>query len=335
MCIRRKATDYDFEEYLISDQLRSVCRARCKLSNTTVALKIYNKQQLSKHSAGSLLSKEQVYREVRNHGRVTGHPSVVSLYGAFEDQRAMILVLEYCGGGDIHDEMESLGVYSSQRAQAVARGLVSALAHLDQRGIIHGDVKPENMFLDSAGNVKLGDFGLSLDVFLDLPCQVSGSLPYIAPELASPLLATAQGERVGRRAWATRSTKADVWSCGVTTFEILTGVRLFRSKDKTKCAMKITMGANADKIQALPKLQADFVTWCLQVDVEARASSHELLQHPWMNGEGKLGQSLLRAMDFILTKGLRLRTAGDERPAPTRNSVDSTRPQRLKSSTMR
>ena len=295
----RKATDYEFEQYIESGGVRSICRAHCKLSGKPVALKIYNKCELSMHSVGHRLSKEQVYREIRNHGKATGHLNVLSLYGAFEDRNAIVLVLEFCEGGDVLKEMRRVVPYPQQRALLIIGGLVSALAHLDANAIIHSDVKPENILICRSVDgdvVKLADFGLSLDASVDLPCQISGTLEYLAPEVASLLLGKLTSDDDVTS--ATRSTKADVWSCGVTAFEILTGTRLFCAQSSKKCIRKIMMGPKPDKIRALPRLQADFCSMALRVDAENRVSSHELLQHPMFSGQSEFRiENLLRTIE--------------------------------------
>jgi hypothetical protein len=130
---------------------------------------------------------EDMRSEVQILQHLVGVPGVVQLRGAYEDCRAVNLVLELCAGGDLLDHILCSGRLPEDDAAAAARAIVLALQRCHARGVMHRDVKPENFLLAAAGcaaSCRVSDFGVSA---LFSPGQkfreVVGTPYYMAPEV--------------------------------------------------------------------------------------------------------------------------------------------------------
>jgi serine/threonine-protein kinase len=140
------------------------------------------------------------------------HPNVVRVYdfGHDPDGRPFI-VMEYVEGGSLADALARDGALSPARVVAVARDCCAGLAYAHAAGLVHRDLKPQNLLLDPDCRVKIADFGIArtLDgTSLTLTGSVLGTAGYLAPEQAG-------GEQV--------TAAADIYSLGVTLHQLVTG----------------------------------------------------------------------------------------------------------------
>jgi serine/threonine protein kinase len=93
--------------------------------------------------------------------RALSHPNIIALHEVFEELDELLMVLEYCGGKELFDEILARNQYSEDDARPIFKCLLRACAFLHKKGIIHRDIKPENVKIESGGVVKLLDFGLA------------------------------------------------------------------------------------------------------------------------------------------------------------------------------
>jgi serine/threonine protein kinase len=158
---------------------------------------------------------EQFLREAQLVGQLS-HPAIVQLYDVgINEQGTPFLVMEYIAGKTLE---QRLGPFSLtvQRACTWAADLARALSLAHRADIIHGDIKPGNIFVTSDEKVKLGDFGIArLVTQASGPDRVLGTPAYLAPELI-------RGEPQDQR--------SDQFSFGVVFYQMLTGVRPFQGK---------------------------------------------------------------------------------------------------------
>ena len=155
--------------------------------------------------------RDRFLREAQLAARLS-HPRLVRVYdfGHDPDGRPFI-VMEYVEGGSLAETLARDGVLSPARVVAVARDCCSGLAYAHAAGLVHRDLKPQNLLLDLDGRVKIADFGIarSLDgTSLTLTGSVLGTAGYLAPEQAG-------GEQV--------SAAADIYGLGVTLHQLTTG----------------------------------------------------------------------------------------------------------------
>ncbi|KAM3272155.1 hypothetical protein ACQJBY_042391 [Aegilops geniculata] len=156
----------------------------------------------------------RVLREVVAMRRLR-HPGVLRLHEVLATRSRIYLVMELAPRGDLQSMLAALPNrrFSEKAARRVFVQLTAALAHCHARGVTHRDVKPQNVLLDSAGNLKVSDFGLSAlpdtlrdDGRLHTAC---GTPAYAAPEVLRHI--------------SYDGAKADAWSCGVMLFVLLAG----------------------------------------------------------------------------------------------------------------
>ena len=155
---------------------------------------------------------EQFLREAQLVGQLS-HPAIVQLYDVgIDEQGRPFLVMEYVAGKTLEDYLESSWL-TVQRACAWAADLGRALAVAHRTGIIHGDIKPGNIFVTLEEKVKLGDFGIArLATQASGSERVKGTPAYLAPE---QILGASQDQR------------SDQFSFGIVFYELLTGERPF------------------------------------------------------------------------------------------------------------
>ena len=196
---------YEALESIGSGTTSRVERARDNVIGRTVALKTFI------HSFDEDLE-EQFLREAQLVGQLS-HPAIVQLYDVgIHEHGTPFLVMEYIAGKTLEEYLESSSL-TVQRACAWAADLARALAVAHRTGIIHGDIKPGNIFVTPEEKVKLGDFGIArLATQVSGSERVKGTPAYLAPE---QILGASQDQR------------SDQFSFGIVFYQLLTGARPF------------------------------------------------------------------------------------------------------------
>ncbi len=132
----------------------------------------------------------EILVELNAFKRIGHHDFIVTLHSAFRHNVCCYLVMDCLGGGDLRHFMRINGSLSEQSVVYIVGCIGSALHHIHERGVIHRDVKPENIGLDTLGRPYLTDFGISLVSNTNNPIPLcessSGTLPYLAPEVLAP-----------------------------------------------------------------------------------------------------------------------------------------------------
>eukprot|EP00040_Diaphanoeca_grandis_P021989 m.117649 g.117649 ORF g.117649 m.117649 type:complete len:639 (-) comp28593_c0_seq3:314-2230(-) len=173
------------------------------ITGTEVAVKIIDKNNMSESSLAKLLREVKIMKMLR-------HPNIVELYEVIETEDTLYLIMEYASGGEVFDFLVEHGRMKEKVARQKFRQILSAVEYCHAQGIVHRDLKAENLLLDHDMNVKIADFGFSnyysVGVKLDTFC---GSPPYAAPELF-------QGKKYD-------GPEVDVWSLGVILYTLVSG----------------------------------------------------------------------------------------------------------------
>lgn len=156
-------------------------------------------------------NRRRFLREVQASSRISGHPHVVSLIdtGVLEDGRPY-LVMERCDGGNLADMIDQ-GPIPASDAVALIEAAASALGAAHSAGVLHRDVKPGNILLDSYGSPRLSDFGIAA-------IQREGQEPTVTLECLTPDYAPPEAF-----ALAAPTPAGDVWSMGAVLMALVTG----------------------------------------------------------------------------------------------------------------
>jgi beta-lactam-binding protein with PASTA domain/serine/threonine protein kinase len=166
-------------------------------------------------------------REARSAARLS-HPNVVAVYDQGDDHGTVFLAMELVEGHTLRDVIRKESPMTPSRALALVEPMLSALAAAHRAGLIHRDVKPENVLIADDGRVKVADFGLARAISTETQHTATGgvligTVSYLAPELV-----------VDGRADA----RADVYAAGVVLFELLTGVKPHEGETPIQVAYK-------------------------------------------------------------------------------------------------
>jgi serine/threonine protein kinase len=194
------------------------------------------------------------------------HDNIVHVYASGESAGVKYIVMEHLGGGTLADKLAK-GALPPVEAVSHAAALCDALAYSHKRGIVHRDVKPANVLFTADGKPILSDFGVAkssstLSGALTQQASVVGAPRYMAPEQEL-------GDHV--------SDRADVYSLGLTLYEMLTGeppsaaVRLQRIVDE--------QNHFAQLLPHLPSSVTELLHRCLQLDPAARPAAAEFARH--------------------------------------------------------
>ncbi|MDP9238482.1 MAG: AAA family ATPase, partial [Chloroflexota bacterium] len=163
----------------------------------------------------------RVRREAQAMGRLGDHPHIVTIFDTGDEAGAPYIVSQYRGGGSVEDVLAQADQHriASDRAMRIAAQVCDALAHAHGRGIIHRDLKPGNIWLDTDGNVALGDFGLAVAIDhsrMTIAGMMVGTVAYMPPEQA-----------LGR----TPDARSDLYALGAMLYEMVCGRPPFLGDD--------------------------------------------------------------------------------------------------------
>ena len=157
------------------------------------------------------------------------HPNIVQVFDYGQSSDNYYIVMEFVEGADLRHYIKREGMLSNERAVEIAHDVALGLGAAHSRGIVHRDVKPQNIMLNDDGLVKLTDFGIA-SVYKDADAErltttgmTLGTVQYYAPEQA-------QGEIV--------NPSADIYALGIVMYEMLTGHTPFDGDTPVAVAMK-------------------------------------------------------------------------------------------------
>ena len=200
------ADRYELEELVGTGGMSSVFRARDLQLEREVAIKI-----LHEHYAQDPEYLERFRREARAVARLS-HPNIVTVIDRGDDEGRQYIVFEHVEGENLKELVLRSGRLPVRRALELALHIADGLSFAHEHGLVHRDVKPQNVLLSSEGEVKVTDFGIARSLHVEQGVTQTGTVlgtgEYLAPEQAS-------GKPV--------SPATDVYSLGVVLWELLAG----------------------------------------------------------------------------------------------------------------
>lgn len=188
------------------------------------AMKVLRKSELVKRNqVGHTVMERKIMSSI-------DHPFIVGLKYSFQTATKLVMVSDYCCGGEIFFHLKKFRSFSEAMVRFYAAELVAAIGHLHERDIIYRDLKPENILLDETGHVRLTDFGLSKTDCTDFAGAKTfcGTPEYLAPEML-----------VSRKKKTEYGKAIDWWSLGTLMYEMLTGWPPFFDRNIEQMCTKI------------------------------------------------------------------------------------------------
>lgn len=260
--------DFEVGSLIGEGALAKVYQARIVPTNEKRALKLMSKRVIIKKNLEPFL-----YREIKIHAMLR-HPNILRLYDFFWNDQNVYLVLELAPQGDLYTRLvlQEHSRFSPKRAAKVKsvfcvifltnvsfskqfmRQICDALDYCHKEGVIHCDIKAENLLLDVNGNIKLADFGLSVHSPPERQQTICGTPAYLAPEI----LAKKKYDH-----------RVDIWACGVLAYELLVGVTPLER-------------GSLDFTEHVDAMARDYITKFLRVKPRLRMTLEESLRHEWI-----------------------------------------------------
>lgn len=181
-----------------------------------VAIKV-----IHQHLANDANFQEKFVLEAKTAAKLS-HPNLVNVFDQGSDSGTTYLVMEYVPGITLRDALNEYGPLPTVRALEMMAQILSGLAAAHRAGILHRDLKPDNVLLADDGRVKLGDFGLARAISAHTSTgDLVGTIAYLSPELVTRGLADA---------------RSDVYAAGILLYELLTGKQPFEGEQAVQIA---------------------------------------------------------------------------------------------------
>jgi len=274
---------FEVQDLLGEGNYSQVLHAQLRSTRQGIALKIIEKAKLKRYKKEDEVRCEKwVLTKLR-------HPSMVRLYASFQDQSALYLALELLPGGELWAMAHKQGVRPSLAAFYTAQ-MLEVLQHLHDNGVVHRDVKPENVLLTADRYIKVIDFGTAKLL------RTSDRHAAAIGETGTDLRAGKFKEFVGTPEYMSPEAinnkdadhRADLWSLGCFVYMLLTGQPAFKG-GSDYLTFKRTLARKFRFPEGMPAAPADLIDRLLVLDPKGRlggreGETHEALrQHEWFS----------------------------------------------------
>lgn len=198
--------------------LGKVWKSTHKKFNLELAVKQMPKAKvLAKKSTQNVLNEQKVLAILK-------HPFITNMHYAFSDKLNLYLVLDLMTGGDLRYHICQKKTFQENQVKFILACVVLSLEYVHSMGLIHKDLKPDNLLFDTKGYLHLTDFGNAKFVMEDNSEDTSGTPGYIAPEIINH---------------GTQTYAVDMYALGVIAFELITGKLPYSGKSRQEIRDKV------------------------------------------------------------------------------------------------
>ena len=234
-----------------------------RLTRRLVAIKAINMEFMKDESSKKKMSNEISILKILR------HPNVVKLLETFDTDKHHLIVMELCPGGDLLNYVRKRRKLNEKMAKFVFKQIMEGLLYIHQNGVVHRDIKLDNILLDGHGNIKIADFGVSRK-FVDneILFEQCGTPAYIAPEIVREL--------------GYKGFPVDIWSAGVCLYAMLYGNVPFKANQMGDLN-KMILDATIEYKDTASEESRDLMQRMLQKNPNKRLTAEEVLDHSWFD----------------------------------------------------
>jgi len=249
------ASRYEVIEELGKGGMGRVYKALDKEINEEVAIKLLKPEIASDDST------VERFRNELKFARKISHKNVCRMYHLSKEEETPYITMEYVPGEDLKSLVKRKGKLADEEAISIAKQVCEGLAEAHELGVVHRDLKPQNIMIDEKGRAKIMDFGIARSVEAPGVTQTGmmiGTPDYISPEQA-------EGEEADHR--------ADIYSLGVVLYEMVTGSLPFKGDIALSVALKHKTEIPPNPKKLNPKVSEELsklILICMEKDRERR-----------------------------------------------------------------
>ncbi|KAM4737390.1 NUAK family SNF1-like kinase 1 [Anableps anableps] len=253
---------YEVMETLGKGTYGKVKKAVERASMRTVAIKSIRKERITDD-----LDRIHIQREIEITSSLR-HSNIIRFLEVFESRDKIVIVMEYASRGELYDYIQERKRLPETEARSIFRQIASAVHYCHKNGVVHRDLKLENILLDQDLNVKLADFGLSNNFQTGSLLQTyCGSPLYAAPEIVKGLPYT--------------GPEVDCWALGVLLYALVYSSMPFDGANHAKLTEQISQGRY--RRPNPPSDACALIDWLLTVRADERATIEDVAHHWWVN----------------------------------------------------
>lgn len=241
-----------------------VHKGKRRKDGADVAIKVIDTANASKELMRMMRSEIDILMEL-------DQQNIVKFVAFYERLPKLLIVMELMSGGELFDRIAQVDKHDENDARIVMRDVLSALAYIHQKGIMHRDMKPENLLLSADFKfVKLADFGFAKHVDGEQKGEICGTPEYVAPEMLKKM---------------PYGVQVDMWSTGVILYILLSGCAPFQEMKRSVLFEKIKKAEYEFYEKQFMGISLDakeLVTALLTPDPSKRLTAEQALKHSWM-----------------------------------------------------
>jgi serine/threonine protein kinase len=253
---------YEVLEQLGRGGMGEVYRVRDTKLDEEIALKL-----LKPEISSDKIMIERFRNELKLARKIT-HKNVCRMHDFHEEEGTPFITMEYVAGDDLKSQIRKRGKFPIEEAVIIAKQVTVGLMEAHELGVVHRDLKPQNIMIDKKGNAKIMDFGIARSVEapgVTTTGMIVGTPDYISPEQA-------EGEEADQR--------SDIYSLGIILYEMVTGSVPFKGETALSVAIKHKTQIPSDPRKLNPEVSEDLsrlILICMEKKRERRYQSAEEL----------------------------------------------------------